>query len=88
MIRWEYTTVTVEGGDLTTSLEWIDEAGKDGWEVIHVQATPFGMVFLTKRPLPSADVQGSPELVKHSHSTRFMCNSSCPYHGTAHEIEG
>jgi predicted mannosyl-3-phosphoglycerate phosphatase (HAD superfamily) len=85
MIRWEYSTVVVEGGDIQSSVPWLDQAGNDGWEVIHVQSVPYGMVYLVKKPLPIEGAQPDPT-IKHNHSVTDACWVSCPHRGTINEI--
>lgn len=87
MIRWEYNTIEMDD-TISNAVPHLDAAGTEGWEVVNVHVSAYGVTYLMKRPLPSADARVSPERIKHSHSTRFICNSSCPYHGTAHEIKG
>lgn len=89
MIRWEYNTIVDAVNNMAESVPALDEAGRDGWEVIAVQVNAFGITYLMKKPLPPTETaKGSEDLVKHSHSTRFMCSSACPQHGTINEITG
>ena len=89
MIRWEYNTIVDAVNNMAESVAALDEAGRDGWEVIAVQTNAFGITYLMKKPLPPTETaKVADELVKHSHSTRFMCTKTCPQHGTVHEITG
>jgi hypothetical protein len=84
MIKWEYVTVVVDT-DIPNSIPNLDAAGAEGWEVIHVQQTAFDITYLLKRPLPMTEAGVG---IKHDHSSRFMCNRSCPHYGTVNEITG
>lgn len=87
MIRWEYNTIIDRVESMAESVVALDDAGRDGWEVIAVTVSSFGHTYLMKRPLPNQGAAKSvDENIKHSHSMRFICTSSCPYSGTVHEI--
>jgi len=88
MIRWEYNTIAVSG-ELQDAVAYLDADGAQGWEIVHVQPSPFGFTYLMKRQLPVENMaEAGDKEVKHNHSIRFMCQRSCPQHGTANEISG
>lgn len=88
MLRWEYNTIVDSVENMSQSILALDEAGRDGWEVIAVSQNNYGITYLMKKPLPSLDATKAvvEEPVKHNHSVSTTCRSTCPQQGTVHEI--
>jgi len=87
MIRWEYNTIVDAVYNMAESVAALDEAGRDGWEVIAVQTSNTGITYLMKKPLPSTEAAKPTEmLVKHNHSNERPCRAGCEWFGTIHQI--
>lgn len=88
MIRWEYNTIIDAVNSMAQSVPALDEAGRDGWEVIAVHSSNYGYTYLMKRPLfPTESAKVAPDpVVKHNHSIDSWCSRSCEWYGTANQI--
>lgn len=87
MIRWEYNTIVDTVNTMSESVPALDEAGRDGWEVIAVQSNAYGITYLMKKPLPQTEsAKPADVLVKHNHSTERPCRNTCEWFGTIHQI--
>lgn len=90
MITWEYNTIIDAVNSMAESVSALDEAGRDGWEVIAVHSSAYGYTYLMKRPLPpteTAKTKTTDGVEKHNHSIDRPCRAACPWFGTSSQIQ-
>lgn len=90
MKRWEYNTIVVDG-NIPEAVPYLDADGAQGWEIVYVQPSPYGITYLMKRELvdqtaPATQALGGP-IIKHNHSIERACRRECEWYGTSNQIQ-
>lgn len=87
MIRWEYNTIEMDD-TISAAIPHLDAAGVEGWEVIGMHVSAYGVTYLMKRPVPAPapKEETNPLGVKHNHSIDRPCRASCEWFGTTQQL--